>query len=136
MKKTRKLAGIMVAAVLAAGLAGCGSGQTAATQAQTEAAKTTEAPKAGEPAKEETAKEVLASEGETGAQMAELPEHYKMAAVKASEEPIEIKFCYYSNNPFWDLIKAGLNDDKLSGKLQLYGHSGGYGLGGGWQNHC
>lgn len=47
MKKTRKLAGIMVAAVLAAGLAGCGSGQTAATQAQTEAAKTTEAPKAG-----------------------------------------------------------------------------------------
>jgi ABC-type sugar transport system substrate-binding protein len=40
----------------------------------------------------------------------ELPEHYYIAAAQASEEPIEIKFCYYSNNPFWDLIKDGLND--------------------------
>lgn len=39
---------------------------------------------------------------------ANLPEGYSLAAVGASEEPIEIKFCYYSNNPFWDLIKEGL----------------------------
>lgn len=39
-----------------------------------------------------------------------LPEHYKMAAAKEAENPIEIKFCYYSNNPFWDLIKNGMNN--------------------------
>lgn len=39
-----------------------------------------------------------------------LPEHYKLAASKESEDPIEIKFCYYSNNPFWDLIKNGMTD--------------------------
>lgn len=39
---------------------------------------------------------------------ANLPEGYHLAAVGASEEPIEIKFCYYSNNPFGDLIKEGL----------------------------
>lgn len=39
-----------------------------------------------------------------------LPEHYKMEALKEAEDPIEIKFCYYSNNPFWDLIKNGMND--------------------------
>lgn len=39
----------------------------------------------------------------------DLPEGYSLAAVGASEEPIEIKFCYYSNNPFWDQIKEGLD---------------------------
>ena len=37
-----------------------------------------------------------------------LPEQGDIAAVAASEEPIEIKFLSYSNNPFWDQINEGL----------------------------
>lgn len=37
-----------------------------------------------------------------------LPKEGDIAAVKASEEPIEIKFLSYSNNPFWDQINEGL----------------------------
>lgn len=38
-----------------------------------------------------------------------LPEEGDIAAVAASEKPIEIKFLSYSNNPFWDQINEGLN---------------------------
>ena len=37
-----------------------------------------------------------------------LPKEGDIAAVKASEKPIEIKFLSYSNNPFWDQINEGL----------------------------
>lgn len=37
-----------------------------------------------------------------------LPPEGDIAAVKASDEPIEIKFLSYSNNPFWDQINEGL----------------------------
>lgn len=37
-----------------------------------------------------------------------LPEQGDIAAVAASEKPIEIKFLSYSNNPFWDQINEGL----------------------------
>lgn len=37
-----------------------------------------------------------------------LPDEGDIAAVAASEKPIEIKFLSYSNNPFWDQINEGL----------------------------
>ncbi len=36
------------------------------------------------------------------------PSHYDMEAMGYSEEPIEIKFLSYSNNPFWNQINEGL----------------------------
>ena len=37
-----------------------------------------------------------------------LPEQGDIAAVKAADKPVEIKFLSYSNNPFWDQINEGL----------------------------
>ncbi len=37
-----------------------------------------------------------------------LPDEGDIAAVKAADKPVEIKFLSYSNNPFWDQINEGL----------------------------
>ncbi|MGE5495966.1 MAG: sugar ABC transporter substrate-binding protein [Burkholderiales bacterium] len=67
------------------------------------------------PVQPSVAPSVTASTGdeETSQPTAQTPEvtppaHYKMTAMASSEEPIEIKFLSYSNNPFWDQINEGL----------------------------
>lgn len=99
--KKKVLAALLTLSVTAAALTGCGSKEAPA--AETPAPAETEAP-------EEKDGEAEAETPAPAEAEAELPEHYTLAATEKSAEPIEIKFCYYSNNPFWDLIKEGLED--------------------------